>query len=141
MKALMWIVGGVIVAVMGVAVWNASDPKLKIERQQELHRKAAAKQAEQQAYADSWKAWADDAKKKTDAKAAESADPSWRQGFDVGYTAGHMLARGGAERPTSAKLEAMSRKAARAADIDGAANTPFTTGYTAGFSYGWQSGK
>lgn len=141
MRALMWIVGGFVFAVMAVAMWNATDPKMKVERQQEAQRKAAAKQAEQQAYADSWKEWAEDAKKKTEAKAAEASDPNWRRGFDVGYAAGHMLARGGAERPTSAKLEAMSRKAASAADLRDAAGMLFTNGYSAGFSYGWQKGK
>lgn len=141
MRALMWIVGGFVLAVMAVAMWGATDPKMKIERQQEAQRKAAAKQAEQQAYADSWKKWAEDAKKKTDAKVAESSAPDWRRGFDVGYAAGYMFAKGKAERPTSQKLESMSRKAAHAADMHGAAETLFTSGYSAGFSYGWQKGK
>lgn len=123
------------------AFWTATDPKFHQRLDAERQAKQSAANEKQREYVDSWRKWYDEAKKKNADAKKEPADPNWELGFQSGYVAAHTLARGGAERPATAKVDGMSRLAATASDLEDASRLQFTAGYKAGFQYGWNDGK
>ena len=141
MKALKWLFAILVSIVLVRVMMAAADPKLEADRKQKAADAVRQKQEAQAAYLDSWKKWAEEGKKKTDEKAKQPSDPNWKSGFEVGFTAGHIMARGGSEKPASSKLDAMARKSARSRDLDETARSQYTRGYSAGFSYGWSKGN
>lgn len=133
-----------VLAVIGIVAYGViqgTDPKLAAEHQRKEAEKAQQKQKANQDYLDSWAKWAEDMKKKNASQPKEATDPRWKQGFQTGYIAGHMLARGGAEKPDAKKVDAMARKAATAADLGEQDRFMHSNGYESGFWFGWNKGK
>lgn len=141
MRAIKWIFALVFLGVLANVIFIASDPKHAVERER---KKQASEQIKQQKAAADAKWQADlDAYSKQRRKEAEqdAPDPNWKKGFEVGYTYGHILARGGAEQPKSSQVDAAARAAATKEGLEGTPRSQFVRGYSAGFGPGWNKGK
>lgn len=141
MKYVKIAVACVVVISIANLVMKLSDPKIAVARQEKERAAQQEKVAQQQAQVDGWNRWYEEAKAKNASAKKEQADPNWKDGFEVGYTAGFMLARGGSSKPNSQKLDGMARTAATSRKLEESERLLFTTGYGAGFSYGWSKGK
>lgn len=141
MKFIKFAILATVVFGLAFGAWSASDPKVQQRRQEEARAKADKSKADRQATLDAWSKWIEEAKRKNAERPKAETDPNWKQGFEAGYLAGQIISRGGSVRPDSAKLDAMSRKAATANGFDDSGRAVFCNGYFAGFSFGWDRGK
>jgi hypothetical protein len=138
MKFIKFAMMAAILFAIAQAFWAASDPTVQRKRQEELQAKT---RADQQAAMDGWAKWIEDAKRNNKERPKTETDPNWKTGFESGYMAGLITARGGSQRPDSSNLESMARKAATANGLSDSGRSSFTAGYSAGFGFGWDKGK
>ena len=142
-KLVLWTVI-LVPLILGIA-WFATDPEVqrKVEDERQAKRQAAAQEAarKQKDWADGWKKWTEDAKRKTDERVKQANEPGFDDGFRMGFMGGKLLRSKTNIAAPAARINELALQEVQRQNVQADLHSAFVRGYNAGWSFGWTDKK